>query len=48
MLFELYIIILILVQIAVVVLVERPRLADQPVDDVAVLDAMLAPAPGSR
>ena len=35
-------------RIAVAVLLERPRLADQPVDDVAVLDAMLAPAPEPR
>jgi hypothetical protein len=35
-------------RIAVVVLLERPGLAHQPVDDVAVLDAMLAPAPESR
>jgi hypothetical protein len=35
-------------RIAVAVLLERPGLADQPVDDVAVLDAMLAPAPESR
>jgi hypothetical protein len=34
-------------RIAVAVLLERSRLADQPVDDVAVLDAMLAPAPES-
>ncbi len=34
-------------RIAVAVLLERPGLADQPVDDVAVLDAMLAPAPES-
>ena len=34
--------------IAVAVLLERSRLADQPVDDVAVLDAMLAPASESR
>lgn len=33
---------------AVAVLLERPGLADQPVDDVAVLDAMLASAPESR
>jgi len=32
-------------RIAVAVLLERPGLAHQPVDDVAVLDAMLAPAP---
>jgi hypothetical protein len=31
-------------RIAVAVLLERPGLADQPVDDVAVLDAMLTPA----
>ena len=31
-------------RIAVAVLLERPGLAHQPVDDVAVLDAMLAPA----
>jgi hypothetical protein len=35
-------------RIAVAVLLERSRLADQPVDDVAVLDAMLAPASQSR
>jgi hypothetical protein len=35
-------------RIAVAVLLERSRLADQPVDDMAVLDAMLAPAPESR
>jgi hypothetical protein len=35
-------------RIAVAVLLERPGLADQPVDDVAVLDAMLAPASESR
>jgi hypothetical protein len=35
-------------RIAVAVLLERPGLADQPVDDVAVLDAMSAPAPESR
>jgi hypothetical protein len=35
-------------RIAVEVLLERPGLAHQPVDDVAVLDAMLAPAPESR
>ncbi len=35
-------------RIAVVVLLERSRLAHQPVDDVAVLDAMLAPASESR
>jgi hypothetical protein len=35
-------------RIAVAVLLERPGLAHQPVDDVAVLDAMLAPAPESR
>jgi hypothetical protein len=35
-------------RIAVAVLRERPGLADQPVDDVAVLDAMSAPAPESR
>jgi hypothetical protein len=35
-------------RIAVAVLLERPGLADQPVDDVAVLDAMLAPAPEPR
>jgi hypothetical protein len=33
---------------AVAVLLERPGLAHQPVDDVAVLDAMLPPAPESR
>jgi hypothetical protein len=32
-------------RVAVAVLLERPGLAHQPVDDVAVLDAMLAPAP---
>jgi len=32
-------------RIAVAVLLERPWLADQPVDDVAVLDPMPAPAP---
>jgi hypothetical protein len=35
-------------RIAVAVLLERSRLADQPVDDVAVLDAMLASASKSR
>jgi hypothetical protein len=35
-------------RIAVAVLLERSGLTDQPVDDVAVLDAMLAPAPESR
>jgi len=35
-------------RIAVAILLERPGLADQPVDDVAVLDAMLTPAPESR
>jgi hypothetical protein len=35
-------------RIAVAVLLERPGLADQPVDDVAVIDTMLAPAPESR
>ena len=35
-------------RIAVAVLLERSRLADQPVDDVAVLDAMLAPASEPR
>jgi hypothetical protein len=35
-------------RIAVAVLLECPGLADQPVDDVAVLDAMLAPTPESR
>jgi hypothetical protein len=35
-------------RIAVAVLLERPGLADQPVDDVAVLDAMLATASESR
>ena len=35
-------------RIAVAVLLERPGLADQPVDDVAVLDAMLTSAPESR
>jgi hypothetical protein len=35
-------------RIAVAVLLERPGLAHQPVDDVAVLDAMLAPASESR
>jgi hypothetical protein len=35
-------------RVAVTVLLERAGLADQPVDDVAVLDAMLAPAPESR
>jgi hypothetical protein len=35
-------------RISVAVLLERSRLADQPVDDVAVLDAMLAPASESR
>jgi hypothetical protein len=34
--------------VAVAVLLERPGLANQPVDDVAVLDAMLAPASESR
>jgi hypothetical protein len=35
-------------RVAVAVLLERPGLAHQPVDDVAVLDAMLATAPESR
>jgi hypothetical protein len=35
-------------RIAVAVLLERSGLANQPVDDVAVLDAMLAPASESR
>jgi hypothetical protein len=35
-------------RIAVAVLLERSRLADQPVDDVAVLDAMLASPSESR
>jgi hypothetical protein len=35
-------------RIAEAVLLERPGLAHQPVDDVAVLDAMLAPASQSR
>jgi hypothetical protein len=35
-------------RIAVAVFLERPGLADQPVDDVAVLDAMLAPTPEPR
>jgi hypothetical protein len=35
-------------RVTVAVLLERPGLADQPVDDVAVLDAMLSPAPESR
>jgi hypothetical protein len=35
-------------RIAVAVLLERPGLAHQPVDDVAVLDAMSASAPESR
>ena len=35
-------------RIAVAVLLERPGLAHQPVDDVAVLDAMSAPAPEPR
>ena len=35
-------------RVAVAVLLERPGLTDQPVDDVAVLDAMPAPAPESR
>jgi hypothetical protein len=35
-------------RIAVAVLLERSRLADQPVDDMAVLDAMLTSAPESR
>ena len=35
-------------RIAVTVLLERSRLADQPADDVAVLDAMLAPASEPR
>jgi hypothetical protein len=35
-------------RIAVAVLLERPGLAHQPVDDVAVLDSMLAPTPESR
>jgi hypothetical protein len=35
-------------RISVAVLLERSRLADQPVDDVAVLDAMLAPASEPR
>jgi hypothetical protein len=34
--------------VAVAVLLERPGLAHQPVDDVAVLDVMLPPAPESR
>jgi len=34
--------------IAVAILLERPRLAHQPVDHVAVLDPMLAPAPKPR
>ncbi len=35
-------------RVAVAVLLERPGLADQPVDDVAVFDAMLAPASEPR
>jgi hypothetical protein len=35
-------------RVAVAVLLERPGLAHQPIDDVAVLDAMLPPAPESR
>jgi len=35
-------------RVAVAVLLERSGLAHQPVDDVAVLDAMLPPAPESR
>jgi hypothetical protein len=35
-------------RIAIAVLLERSRLADQPVNDVAVLDAMLASTPESR
>jgi hypothetical protein len=35
-------------RVAVAVLLERPRLAHQPVDDVAVLDAVLPPAPEPR
>ena len=35
-------------RVAVAVLLERPGLAHQPVDDVAVLDAMSAPAPEPR
>jgi hypothetical protein len=35
-------------RIAVAVFLERPGLANQPVDDVAVLDAILSPAPESR
>jgi hypothetical protein len=35
-------------RVAVAVLLERPRLAYQPVDDVAVLDAVLPPAAESR
>ena len=35
-------------RVAVAVLLERPGLAHQPVDDVAALDAMLAPAAESR
>ena len=35
-------------RVAEAVLLERPGLSDQPVDDVAVLDAMLAPASQSR
>lgn len=35
-------------RIAVAVLLERPRLADQPVDDMAVLDAMSTSASKSR
>jgi hypothetical protein len=35
-------------RVAVAVLLECPGLADQPVDDVAVFDAMPAPAPESR
>jgi hypothetical protein len=35
-------------RVAVAVLLERAGLLDQPVDDVAVRDAMLAPAPESR
>ena len=35
-------------RVAVAVLLERPGLADQPVDDVAVIDVMLAPTSESR
>jgi hypothetical protein len=35
-------------RIAVAVFLKRPGLANQPVDDVAVLDAILSPAPESR